>query len=84
MAFGHDAIELQLRFWIADAHNGVQNVKGEVLLEIWRLFQEHGIPMAVRCQTSLQPKEVMPVEQPKLGSTKSTRPLVPIRPVAPP
>jgi small-conductance mechanosensitive channel len=45
MAFGQSAIELQLRFWIADAHNGVQNVKGEVLLELWRLFREHDIPL---------------------------------------
>jgi small-conductance mechanosensitive channel len=46
MAFGASAVEFQLRFWIADAPNGVQNIKSEVLLQIWRLFQEHGIPMA--------------------------------------
>jgi len=45
MAFDQSAVDLQLRFWISDAHNGVQNVKGEVLLEIWRLFREHGIPL---------------------------------------
>jgi small-conductance mechanosensitive channel len=45
MSFGHGVIDLQLRFWISDAHNGVQNVKGEILLEIWRLFREHGIPL---------------------------------------
>src|SRR5215203_5346425 len=85
MAFGEGAIELELRFWIADAHNGIHNIQGEVLLELWRLFREHGIPMArPMSDVFLQPKEVMPVEQPKLGSTKSTRPLVPIRPVAPP
>jgi len=85
MGFGQSAIELQLRFWITDAHNGVQNIKGEVLLEIWRLFREHGIPMArPMSDVFLQPKEVMPVEQPKLGSTKSTWPLVPICPVATP
>jgi hypothetical protein len=32
MAFGETAIELKLRFWIEDAHNGVHNVKSEVLL----------------------------------------------------
>ncbi len=47
MAFGESAFELQLRFWIADAHNGVQNVKGEVLLAIWRAFREAGIAMPV-------------------------------------
>jgi small-conductance mechanosensitive channel len=45
MAFGEGAIDLELRFWIADAHNGVHNIKGEVLLELWRLFREHGVPM---------------------------------------
>ena len=43
MAFGESAIELELRFWIADAQNGVHNVKSEVLYGIWRLFQREGI-----------------------------------------
>jgi small-conductance mechanosensitive channel len=43
MQFGESAIELELRFWIADAQNGVHNVMSEVLLEIWRLFRDHGI-----------------------------------------
>jgi len=43
MAFGETAIELELRFWIEDAHNGVHNIKSEVLYEIWRLFRQEGI-----------------------------------------
>ena len=43
MAFGESAIELELRFWIQDAQNGVHNVKSQVLYEIWRLFQQQGI-----------------------------------------
>jgi small-conductance mechanosensitive channel len=43
MAFGESAIELELRFWITDAQNGVHNVKSQVLYEIWRLFQQQGI-----------------------------------------
>jgi small-conductance mechanosensitive channel len=43
MAFAETAIELELRFWIEDAHNGVHNVKSEVLYEIWRLFRREGI-----------------------------------------
>ncbi len=43
MGFGESAIELELRFWIADAQNGVHNVKSQVLYEIWRLFQQQGI-----------------------------------------
>ena len=37
--FGESALKLQLRFWIADAHNGVQNVKSAVLLRIWEKFK---------------------------------------------
>jgi small-conductance mechanosensitive channel len=41
--FGDSSVNLQLRFWISDAQNGVQNVKSAVLLEIWDLFKEHHI-----------------------------------------
>src|SRR5262249_58125778 len=43
MAFGETAIELELRFWIVDAHNGVHNIKSQGLYEIWRLFRQEGI-----------------------------------------
>jgi small-conductance mechanosensitive channel len=43
MAFGESAIELELRFWITDAQNGVHNVKSQVLYGIWQLFQHQGI-----------------------------------------
>ncbi len=41
--FGDSALKLQVRFWIADAQNGVQNVKSEVLLRIWQLFQQQNV-----------------------------------------
>ena len=41
--FGESALKLQLRFWIADAQNGVQNVKSEVLLRIWETFQHQNV-----------------------------------------
>ena len=41
--FGDNSVNLQVRFWIADAHNGVQNVKSAVLLLIWDKFKEAGI-----------------------------------------
>jgi small-conductance mechanosensitive channel len=40
--WGESALKLQLRFWIGDAQNGVQNVKSEVLLQIWDRFKQHG------------------------------------------
>ncbi|HEY7579444.1 MAG TPA: mechanosensitive ion channel domain-containing protein [Acetobacteraceae bacterium] len=43
LSFGETAIELEVRFWIADAQNGVHNVKSEVLYEVWKLFRQEGI-----------------------------------------
>jgi small-conductance mechanosensitive channel len=43
VAFGDNGLDLEVRIWIGDAHNGVQNVKSEVLLKIWDMFREAGI-----------------------------------------
>lgn len=43
IGFGDSSVDLELRFWIADAYNGVQNVKSDVLLRIWEKFHEHAI-----------------------------------------
>jgi small-conductance mechanosensitive channel len=40
---GESALKLQLRFWIGDAQNGVQNVKSDVLLQIWDRFKQNGV-----------------------------------------
>jgi small-conductance mechanosensitive channel len=47
MAFGESGIELELRFWIPDPHEGVNNVRSDVNRAIWRLFQERGITIPV-------------------------------------
>ena len=41
--FGESAIDLEIRFWIQDADSGVSNIKSAVILEVWRMYQEHGI-----------------------------------------
>ncbi|WP_309382203.1 mechanosensitive ion channel family protein [Cerasicoccus frondis] len=41
--FGDSSVDLQLRFWIRDPHEGVANVQSMVLLEIWDRFKEAGI-----------------------------------------
>ncbi len=41
--FGDNSIDLEVRFWIRDPQNGVNNVTSEVLLTIWDAFNEHGI-----------------------------------------
>jgi small-conductance mechanosensitive channel len=50
MHFGDSGIELELRFWISDPQEGVNNVRSEVNREIWRLFRQNKltIPMAQR------------------------------------
>lgn len=41
--FGDNSVDLELRFWIRDADNGVSNISSEVLLNIWDVFNENGI-----------------------------------------
>jgi small-conductance mechanosensitive channel len=47
MGFGDSGIELELRFWIADPQEGVNNVRSEVNRAIWRTFRQHGITIPV-------------------------------------
>ncbi|MHB8475037.1 MAG: mechanosensitive ion channel family protein [Steroidobacteraceae bacterium] len=57
MHFSDSGIELELRFWISDPQEGVNNVRSEVNRAIWRLFKEHNItiPVAQR-EIVVQPK----------------------------
>jgi small-conductance mechanosensitive channel len=41
--FGDNSIDLEIRFWIADPGQGVNNVSSEVLLAIWKAFTENGV-----------------------------------------
>jgi len=43
MGFGDNGINLELRLWIRDPESGVNNVRSEVFLRIWRSFREHGV-----------------------------------------
>ena len=43
MGFGDSSIDLQIRFWINDANEGVANVRSAVLLQVWREFKENNI-----------------------------------------
>jgi small-conductance mechanosensitive channel len=47
MSFGDHGIELELRFWIPDPAEGVNNVRSDVNRAIWRLFGQHGIVIPV-------------------------------------
>lgn len=41
--FGDNSIDLEVRFWIADPQQGVNNVSSEVLLAVWKAFEAEGI-----------------------------------------
>lgn len=45
MGFGSDGIELELRVWITNPEQGVNNVRSEINLAIWRAFKRHGLTM---------------------------------------
>jgi small-conductance mechanosensitive channel len=47
LAFTDYGMDLELRFWIADPQEGVNNIRSEVNRAIWRLFREHGITIPV-------------------------------------
>ncbi len=47
MHFSDIGIELELRFWISDPQEGVNNVRSEVNRAIWRLFKQHGLTMPI-------------------------------------
>ena len=71
IALGANGLELEVRIWIGDAHNGVQNVKSAVLLRIWDRFREAGIrvpfpqrEIMVRGATDLPSPQPRPRDEP--------------------
>jgi small-conductance mechanosensitive channel len=43
VGFGDSSVDFELRFWISDPQNGLQNVKSEISLAIWDKFKAHGV-----------------------------------------
>jgi len=43
MSFADNGIALELRFWIRDPEDGINNVRSDLHLEIWDLFEAAGI-----------------------------------------
>jgi small-conductance mechanosensitive channel len=41
--FDDSSVRFTLRFWIKDAEKGVTNVRGDIYLELWDAFKQHGI-----------------------------------------
>jgi small-conductance mechanosensitive channel len=68
IAFGENALELEVRIWIADAHNGVQNVKSAVLLRIWEKFCANGIKVPYpQRELHMMSPSVLPAVRPARG-----------------
>jgi small-conductance mechanosensitive channel len=47
MGFNDYGFDLELRFWIADPQEGVNNIRSDVNRAIWRLFKENGITIPI-------------------------------------
>jgi small-conductance mechanosensitive channel len=48
MSFENYGMRVEVRFWIRDPMNGVNNVRSDVNREIWRLFKKHSITIPVQ------------------------------------
>ncbi len=47
ISFDDNGMRLEIRFWIADPVNGVNNVRSDVNRAIWRIFRAHGVQIPV-------------------------------------
>jgi small-conductance mechanosensitive channel len=47
ISFEDSGMRLEVRFWIADPVNGVNNVRSDVNRAIWRIFRAHGVHIPV-------------------------------------
>jgi|HigsolmetaAR202D_1030399.scaffolds.fasta_scaffold00356_13 small-conductance mechanosensitive channel len=47
MGFNDYGFDMELRFWIADPQEGVNNIRSDVNRSIWRLFKENGITIPI-------------------------------------
>ena len=74
LEFADYGMEIELRFWIGDPAEGVNNVRSDVNRRIWALFREHGI--------SIPPaqREIRILEGGKSASMLAPRATTPIEP----
>ena len=43
MGFGDSSVNFEIRFWIKDPEGGLSNIRSDVYMRIWQLFQENGV-----------------------------------------
>jgi small-conductance mechanosensitive channel len=61
-------MRLEIRFWIADPVNGVNNVRSDVNRAIWRIFRTHGVHIPV-AQRDLRILDVRGRQTPPRGAS---------------
>src|SRR5215471_2943160 len=64
MAFEDYGMRTEVRFWIADPMNGVNNVRSDVNRAIWKIFRAHGVKIPV-AQRELRMLERAPSSLPR-------------------
>ncbi len=70
ISFEDNGMALEIRFWIADPVNGVNNVRSDVNRAIWRIFRTHGVRIPVPQQETrlLDARRHTPPPPPPTGS----------------
>jgi small-conductance mechanosensitive channel len=43
IAFGENSFEFEIRIWIDDPEEGLDNVRSDILKRVWRLFKDNGV-----------------------------------------
>ena len=75
MSFEDYGMRLEVRFWIRDPMNGVNNVRSDVNRRIFQLFREHGItiPVAQREIRIVDPDAMLTRSAPRADDDADTR-----------
>jgi len=59
--FADSSVNIELRFWVNDAENGLGNVRSDVMIRIWDKFHEQGVAFPYP-QRDIHVKGVVPVK----------------------
>jgi len=81
MGFGDSGINLELRLWVNDPENGVNNVRSDTYLRIWKAFRASGITIPYpqrdvrliqeRAAQAASPSAGKPGSRPKSGDDRT-------------
>ncbi|ASR51999.1 MULTISPECIES: mechanosensitive ion channel family protein [Blastomonas] len=66
--FGDNSVNWEIRAWISDPEGGMGNIRGDVLMRVWNLFQEHAI------EIPFPQRDLYIKEMPGMGGTPTAVP----------